>query len=101
MHTIGLTVAINVLFAAALLRAGMPAQVSKSGGHRAMIAIPQSIQAEHKAIHEALTEATKAQGRVGACPPRGHAPQCLVTHPPQHATCCETRSTEEEAKCPG
>lgn len=30
-----------------------------------MIAIPQSIQAEHKAIHNALTEATKAPGRVG------------------------------------
>jgi hypothetical protein len=31
-----------------------------------MIAVPQSIQAEHKAIHEALTEATRAPGRVGA-----------------------------------
>lgn len=30
-----------------------------------MIAIPQSIQAEHKAIHTALTEATRAPGRVG------------------------------------
>lgn len=30
-----------------------------------MIAIPQSIQAEHRAIHDSLTEATKAPGRVG------------------------------------
>jgi hypothetical protein len=31
-----------------------------------MIAIPQSIRAEHKAIHAALIEPTKAPGRVGA-----------------------------------
>ena len=31
-----------------------------------MIAIPQSIRAEHRAIHDALTAATKAPGRVGA-----------------------------------
>jgi hemerythrin HHE cation binding domain-containing protein len=31
-----------------------------------MIAIPQSIRAEHEAIHEALIEATKAPGRVGS-----------------------------------
>jgi hypothetical protein len=30
-----------------------------------MITIPKSIQVEHKAIHYALTEATKAPGRVG------------------------------------
>ena len=30
-----------------------------------MIAIPQSIQSEHDAIHDALTKATKAPGRVG------------------------------------
>lgn len=30
------------------------------------IAIPQSLQAEHHEIHEALTEATRAPGRVGA-----------------------------------
>jgi hypothetical protein len=33
---------------------------------RTEIEIPQSIQAEHKAIHSALVEATKAAGRVGA-----------------------------------
>lgn len=33
---------------------------------RAMITSPQSVQTEHKAIHEALTAATRASGRVGA-----------------------------------
>jgi hypothetical protein len=31
-----------------------------------MITIPQSLQEEHKAIHDALREATRAPGRVGA-----------------------------------
>lgn len=31
-----------------------------------MITIPQSLQQEHKAIHEALTEATRSPGPVGA-----------------------------------
>ena len=31
-----------------------------------MITIPQSLQAEHHEIHEALVEATRAPGRVGA-----------------------------------
>jgi hypothetical protein len=31
-----------------------------------VIAIPQSLQAEHHEIHEALAEATRAPGRVGA-----------------------------------
>lgn len=31
-----------------------------------MLTIPQSLQAEHKAIHDALTEATRSPGRVGA-----------------------------------
>ena len=31
-----------------------------------MITIPQSLQAEHHEIHEALAEATRAPGRVGA-----------------------------------
>jgi hypothetical protein len=35
-------------------------------GHKAMITIPQSLQAEHKAIHDALEAATQAPGRVGA-----------------------------------
>jgi hypothetical protein len=63
--TLGLIVTISVLFASALLFAGSPGHDLQAGGHRTMIAIPQSIQAEHKAIHAALTEATKAPGRVG------------------------------------
>jgi hypothetical protein len=31
-----------------------------------MVTIPQSLQAEHHEIHEALAEATRAPGRVGA-----------------------------------
>lgn len=66
MRIIGLTVAVSVLSAVALLRAAMPAQAPETEGRKVMIAIPQSIQAEHRAIHDALTAATKAPGRVGA-----------------------------------
>jgi hypothetical protein len=34
--------------------------------HESVIAIPQSIQTEHRTIHDALTAATRAPGRVGA-----------------------------------
>ena len=36
------------------------------GAQKSMITIPQSLQAEHHEIHEALVEATRAPGRVGA-----------------------------------
>lgn len=65
-HTVCVIVVISVLAAAAPSRATTPEQTRETGGHRAMITIPQSLQAEHKAIHDALTEATKAPGRVGA-----------------------------------
>ena len=61
----GLAATISIFFAATLLRAGLPGQAHGTGGHSAMT-IPRSIQAEHHEIHEALTRATKAPGRVGA-----------------------------------
>lgn len=36
------------------------------GGQKATIPIPQSLQVEHRAIHEALETAIKAPGRTGA-----------------------------------
>jgi hypothetical protein len=36
------------------------------GGQKAPIPIPQSLQVEHHAIHEALEAAVKAPGRTGA-----------------------------------
>jgi hypothetical protein len=41
-------------------------QPNPHGGHKAAVTIPASVQREHKQIHEALTAATKAPGRVGA-----------------------------------
>ena len=35
-------------------------------GQKSVITIPRSLQAEHHEIHEALAEATRAPGRVGA-----------------------------------
>lgn len=44
---------------------GAPGQAG-AGAQKSMIIIPQSLQAEHHEIHEALAEATRAPGRVGA-----------------------------------
>ena len=63
--TFAFIVTASSMSAAALLYAAMPGQELRAGGHSTMVKIPQSIQAEHKAIHNALTEATKAPGRVG------------------------------------
>ena len=38
----------------------------RAGAQQSMLMIPQSLQAEHHEIHEALVEATQATGRVGA-----------------------------------
>ena len=38
----------------------------RAGVQRSTIAIPQSLQAEHEEIHEALVKATRVPGRVGA-----------------------------------
>lgn len=45
---------------------GAPNQAARAGGQKSMLTIPQSLQTEHEEIHEALTEATRAPGRVGA-----------------------------------
>lgn len=44
---------------------GAPSQAGV-GAQKSMTTIPQSLQAEHHEIHEALAEATRAPGRVGA-----------------------------------
>jgi len=44
---------------------GAPSQAGV-GAQKFVITIPQSLQAEHHEIHEALAEATRAPGRVGA-----------------------------------
>lgn len=38
----------------------------RAGAQKFVLMIPQSLQAEHHEIHEALVEATRAPGRVGA-----------------------------------
>jgi hypothetical protein len=45
---------------------GSPGQASNAGAQKSMLTIPQSLQTEHEEIHEALTNATRAPGRVGA-----------------------------------
>ena len=41
-------------------------QADRAGAQRSVISIPQSLQTEHDEIHEALVDATRAPGRVGA-----------------------------------
>ena len=60
--TIGLVVIAGVNSQKA---SGAPSQAGV-GAQKSMITIPQSLQAEHHEIHEALAEATRAPGRVGA-----------------------------------
>ena len=54
---------------------GAPSQVGRAGAQKSTITIPQSRQTEHEEIHKALTDATRAPGRVGAAAnePRGGA----------------------------
>lgn len=59
-------VAIGVMTAAAPPLAGVLTQGREPAGQSARLTIPPSLQAEHQAIHDALTAATKAPGRVGA-----------------------------------
>jgi hypothetical protein len=44
---------------------GAPRQAG-AGAQKSVITIPQSLQVEHHEIHEALAQATRASGRVGA-----------------------------------
>ena len=63
--TFVLSAAVGVLaIAAPELAHGVSAPHQVARG--AAMQIPQSIQTEHEAIHDALVEATKAPGRVGA-----------------------------------
>jgi hypothetical protein len=43
-----------------------PGQAGRAGAQKSVITIPQSLQAEHEEIHEALVAATRAPGRIGA-----------------------------------
>ena len=43
-----------------------PDQAGRAGVQKPMITIPESLQHEHEEIHEALSEATRVPGRVGA-----------------------------------
>ena len=66
-YTVVSMAAIGVL---AIAAAGFPvalgALARRTAPQKSMITIPQSLQTEHKAIHEALTEATRVPGPVGA-----------------------------------
>ena len=68
-HIVVLIAAIGVLAIAATEFTGAlsaPGQTTRTGAQKAMITIPQSLQTEHTAIHEALAKATRAPGPVGA-----------------------------------
>lgn len=45
---------------------GAPSQAGRAGAQKSVITIPQSLQTEHEEIHEALAEATRTPGRIGA-----------------------------------
>ena len=64
---IGLVIVGGVLIVAVLPGAGAQGLTGQPGNRRAIITTaPQSLQTEHRAIHDALTVATKVPGRVGA-----------------------------------
>lgn len=68
-HTAVFMAAIGVLAIAAIElpdAVSAPGHTSRTGAQKTMITIPQSLQTEHKAIHEALEEATRVPGAVGA-----------------------------------
>ena len=45
---------------------GAPDRAGRAGHQASGLAVPPSLQTEHEEIHEALVEATRAPGRVGA-----------------------------------
>lgn len=59
-------VAVSVLSVVGSLRGVARGQSHQEGTHAISPAIPESLLAEHTAIHAELVEATKAPGRVGA-----------------------------------
>ena len=54
------------LKAEALNKIDAALQTSRTGAQKTMITIPQSLQTEHKAIHDELAEATQVPGPIGA-----------------------------------
>ena len=68
-HTVVFIVAIGVLAIAGTALPDVlsaPDRTGRTGDQKTMITIPQSLQTEHKAIHDALAEATQLPGPVGA-----------------------------------
>lgn len=63
---VGFLVGAAVIAGAVLPGAVAYGQAHQAGGHHAVVTIPQSLQTEHHAIHDALVAATRAPGRVGA-----------------------------------
>ena len=45
---------------------GTLSQAGRAGAQKSVITIPQSLRTEHEEIHQALMEATRVPGRVGA-----------------------------------
>jgi hypothetical protein len=64
-NPLAVIVGVGVVAAGLLPGAAALGQTRQSEGGKVMITIPQSLQTEHKAIHDALTAATRAPGRVG------------------------------------
>ncbi len=68
-HSIVFVAAMGVLaIAATELPDALSAlgQTSRTGAQKTVITVPQSLQTEHEAIHDALTEGTQVPGPVGA-----------------------------------
>jgi len=68
-HTVVFIAAISILAMAAPElpdAVSAPGHTGRTGAQKPMITIPPSLQTEHKAIHEALEEATRVPGSVGA-----------------------------------
>ena len=68
-HTVVFIAAIGVLAMAATEfpdTLSAPDRTGRTGAQKTMITIPQSLQTEHKAIHEALEAATRVPGPVGS-----------------------------------
>jgi hypothetical protein len=64
--SVGIFVGAAVVAATVLPSADALGQTRQPEGHKVTIEVPPSLQTEHEAIHDALTEATRAPGRVGA-----------------------------------
>jgi hypothetical protein len=65
MRTARGLIGVGTLLATLLLSACNQEKPTVTGSSGAIAAIPHSIEAEHKMVHQALTTATQAPGRVG------------------------------------